>query len=71
MSNTKATAPLTGDRSPDLIATSVVLTVFSSAFVAARLYTRTFRTKAFGWDDGFIIVAWVSAFRRQAIWTER
>lgn len=66
MSDSTATAPPTGDRSPDLIATSVALSVFSSVFVAARLWTRTFRTKAFGWDDGFIIVAWVGTLLAQA-----
>ncbi|KAH7044056.1 hypothetical protein B0J12DRAFT_189929 [Macrophomina phaseolina] len=67
MSDSTATAPPTGDRSPDLIATSVALSVFSSVFVAARLWTRTFRTKAFGWDDGFIIVAWAAAIATTAM----
>ncbi|GME45226.1 hypothetical protein GTA08_BOTSDO12055 [Neofusicoccum parvum] len=57
----------TGDRSADLIAASVILTVFASIFVAARLWTRIFRTQAFGWDDGFIIVAWAATISTTAM----
>ncbi|OJD32282.1 phosphatidylserine decarboxylase [Diplodia corticola] len=57
---TAATAVDTRDRGPEFVAVAVSLTVFASIFVVARLWTRIFRTKAFGWDDGFIIVAWAA-----------
>lgn len=50
----------TRDQSTEYIVIIVVLTIFASVFVAARLWTRMFKTQAFGLDDGFIIVAWVS-----------
>lgn len=60
MADPTVAVPSTRDRSGEYVAIAVVLTVFASVFVAARLWTRIFRTQAFGWDDGFIIAAWVS-----------
>lgn len=41
---------------------SIALTVWAAIFVCARLYTRLFKTKSFGWDDGFIAFACVRSF---------
>ncbi|KAL1614876.1 hypothetical protein SLS54_009430 [Diplodia seriata] len=70
MSASSAAAIDTRDRSGEYIAIAISLTVFASIFVAARLWTRIFRTQAFGWDDGFIIVAWAATISTTALGVE-
>ncbi|KAB2570999.1 hypothetical protein DIS24_g12422, partial [Lasiodiplodia hormozganensis] len=57
----------TRDQSTEYIVIIVVLTIFASIFVAARLWTRIFKTQAFGLDDGFIIVAWAATISTTAL----
>ncbi|KIX05366.1 uncharacterized protein Z518_06238 [Rhinocladiella mackenziei CBS 650.93] len=45
------------DRREELLGVSIFLTGFAAIFVLARLYTRLFSSKTFGWDDGFILLA--------------
>lgn len=47
-------------RGGELIGVSMFLTVWGTLFLAARIYTRVFQTRSFGWDDGFLIGAWAS-----------
>lgn len=48
------------DRRGELIGSSLFLTIFPSIFVLARIYTRLFSSRTFGWDDAFILAALVS-----------
>jgi hypothetical protein len=47
------------DRRAELMGVSIALTTWAAIFVVARLYVRIFKTKSFGWDDGFIALACV------------
>jgi hypothetical protein len=47
------------DRRAELMGVSIALTAWAATFVFARMYVRLFKTRSFGWDDGFIALACV------------
>ena len=51
-------------RVAELIGTTVFLTLFGTFWVGARVYTRIFQTKSFGWDDAFIVLSCVRTERQ-------
>jgi hypothetical protein len=45
---------------PSITILLIVLLVLNTLFTAARVYTRAVALRAFGWDDGFLVLAWAS-----------
>ncbi len=45
-----------------LVITSVVSAGLSGLFLGLRLYTRKFIVRSLGWDDWWIVCAWVCSF---------
>lgn len=43
-----------------LWAVVIIMLVFTTGLVSLRLYARLIKTKAFGWDDTMLIIAYVS-----------
>ncbi|KIW58019.1 hypothetical protein PV05_02571 [Exophiala xenobiotica] len=54
-------------RQAELLGVSIMLTVFSSIFVSARLWTRLFRSRSFGWDDAFLGLAMAGSWAGQGL----
>lgn len=42
-----------------LVISSTVCTGLSGVFLCLRLYTRKLLVRSLGWDDGWMILAWV------------
>jgi hypothetical protein len=49
-----------GGRGPEVLAVYTLFLVLTTVFVSMRMYCRLYIQKAFGWDDGFALCAWVS-----------
>jgi hypothetical protein len=49
-------------RVPQILVGTIIPTVLSSVFVAARLYTRGILNKTWGLDDTLVTTAWVRNF---------
>lgn len=52
-------AQLNSSHRPSVLGGTISSLVIASLFVAARIFTRLKIVKRFGWDDGWIILAWV------------
>ena len=50
------------DRGPAVFAVTTATLVLATVFVVARVICRTAIVKQVGWDDHFVIVAWLIAF---------
>jgi hypothetical protein len=52
------------NRGPELLAVCSLFVAMAFVSVALRCYVRLRLVKAFGWDDGFMVLALVSCLRR-------
>jgi hypothetical protein len=43
-----------------LVACAAITAVLSTLFLGLRMYTRKFLVRNFGWDDWWILLAWVT-----------
>lgn len=48
------------NKGPAFLTVALLFTALASIFVLLRLHVRLFLRKAFGWDDGMIVLAMVS-----------
>ncbi|PGH06725.1 hypothetical protein GX51_02166 [Blastomyces parvus] len=55
------------DRGPELMGVSCFLTVFGTAFVAARFWARYAATRPLGWDDLFLFLAMAAGLAGQGL----
>lgn len=47
------------NKGPTFLAVALVSTILALSFVLTRVYVRVWLKRAFGWDDGMVIVAMV------------
>ncbi|RMZ86506.1 hypothetical protein DV736_g6268, partial [Chaetothyriales sp. CBS 134916] len=58
------------DRRAEIIATTCCMLAFSGFFLFARIYTRIFASKAYGWDDTFLLISYAATLAGEGLLIE-